>query len=41
MYLSQCAGCDVYHQLVDNLKLIEEYDFRKEVAVEQNEMDTK
>ncbi|KAI5084268.1 hypothetical protein GOP47_0000437 [Adiantum capillus-veneris] len=26
----QCAGCEVYHKLVDNLDLIEEYDFRLE-----------
>ncbi|KAL3690730.1 hypothetical protein R1sor_004381 [Riccia sorocarpa] len=26
----QCAGCEAYHQLVDNLNLIEEFDFRKE-----------
>ncbi|KAI5075739.1 hypothetical protein GOP47_0009815 [Adiantum capillus-veneris] len=26
----QCAGCEVYHKLVDNLGLIEEYDFRLE-----------
>eukprot|EP00246_Nothoceros_aenigmaticus_P014322 TRINITY_DN5375_c0_g1_i1.p1 TRINITY_DN5375_c0_g1~~TRINITY_DN5375_c0_g1_i1.p1 ORF type:complete len:164 (-),score=15.06 TRINITY_DN5375_c0_g1_i1:402-893(-) len=26
----QCAGCEAYHQLVDNLGLIQEYDFRKE-----------
>lgn len=26
----QCAGCEVYHKLVDNLGLIEEYDFRKD-----------
>lgn len=25
----QCAGCDVYHKLVDNLSLIVEYDFRE------------
>ena len=24
----QCSHCDTYHQLVDNLELIEEYDFR-------------
>ncbi|MCO5587025.1 hypothetical protein L7F22_040970 [Adiantum nelumboides] len=26
----QCAGCEAYHKLVDNLGLIEEYDFRLE-----------
>lgn len=26
----QCAGCEVYHKLVDNLGLIEEIDFRLE-----------
>ncbi|MCO5548284.1 hypothetical protein L7F22_001741 [Adiantum nelumboides] len=26
----QCAGCEVYHKLVDNLDLIEEYDYRLE-----------
>ncbi|KAL2650886.1 hypothetical protein R1flu_019014 [Riccia fluitans] len=26
----QCAGCEAYHQLVDNLNLIQEFDFRKE-----------
>eukprot|EP00850_Spirogloea_muscicola_P006492 SM000030S11501 [mRNA] locus=s30:900504:901461:- [translate_table: standard] len=27
----QCQGCKVYHQLVDNLGLIEEYDLRENV----------
>lgn len=26
----QCAGCQKYHKLVDNLGLIVEYDFREE-----------
>ncbi|KAG6549865.1 hypothetical protein Mapa_008847 [Marchantia paleacea] len=28
----QCAGCEAYHQLVDNLNLIQEYDFRKDTV---------
>lgn len=32
--LKQCAGCEAYHQLVDNLNLIQEYDFRNEVGPE-------
>ncbi|CAK9254087.1 unnamed protein product [Sphagnum jensenii] len=28
----QCAGCAAYHQLVDNLNLIEEYDFREDAS---------
>eukprot|EP00250_Pteridium_aquilinum_P020320 c24785_g10_i1 orf=818-1345(-) len=35
----QCAGCDVYHQLVDNLNLIEEYDFRQETNSKADDSD--
>ncbi|KAG0607608.1 hypothetical protein M758_8G042200 [Ceratodon purpureus] len=27
----QCGSCEVYHQLVDNLNLVKEYDFKNEV----------
>jgi protein import protein ZIM17 len=27
-WCTQCAGCEAYHKLVDNLGLIVEYDFR-------------
>ncbi|KAJ7523329.1 hypothetical protein O6H91_04G057200 [Diphasiastrum complanatum] len=26
----QCSGCEVYHKLVDNLHLVQEYDFRND-----------
>ena len=26
----QCEGCEALHQLVDNLGLVTEYDYRKE-----------
>ncbi len=26
----QCGSCSTFHKLVDNLNLIEEYDFREE-----------
>lgn len=25
----QCGGCDAWHELVDNQRLVEEFDFRK------------
>eukprot|EP00271_Cylindrocystis_brebissonii_P004908 TRINITY_DN16831_c0_g1_i1.p1 TRINITY_DN16831_c0_g1~~TRINITY_DN16831_c0_g1_i1.p1 ORF type:complete len:274 (-),score=42.42 TRINITY_DN16831_c0_g1_i1:1149-1970(-) len=31
----QCAQCEVFHQLVDNLGLVVEYDFRKEAELER------
>ncbi|CAN0876629.1 DNL-type zinc finger protein [Linum grandiflorum] len=30
----QCAGCEKYHKLVDNLGLIVEYDLREEIPAE-------
>ncbi|KAH7315410.1 hypothetical protein KP509_21G048100 [Ceratopteris richardii] len=33
----QCAGCEVYHKLVDNLGLVEEYDFRLEKGTEEEQ----
>eukprot|EP00250_Pteridium_aquilinum_P020329 c24785_g6_i1 orf=450-968(-) len=35
----QCGGCDVYHKLVDNLNLIEEYDFRQETDSKADDSD--
>jgi len=35
----QCAGCEAYHQLVDNLNLVQEYDFRNEVVSELGDED--
>ncbi|XP_012081996.1 uncharacterized protein LOC105641948 [Jatropha curcas] len=32
----QCAGCERYHKLADNLGLIIEYDLREEVTAESN-----
>ncbi|BBM97174.1 mitochondrial protein import protein ZIM17 [Marchantia polymorpha subsp. ruderalis] len=32
----QCAGCEAYHQLVDNLNLIQEYDFRKDTGTDES-----
>lgn len=41
----QCAGCEKYHQLVDNLGLIKEYDLKEErrkdaLAADGQEEDT-
>lgn len=33
----QCAGCEAYHQLVDNLNLIQEYDFRKDTGTDESQ----
>ncbi|KAK3020783.1 hypothetical protein RJ639_045855 [Escallonia herrerae] len=30
----QCSGCFKHHQLVDNLGLVVEYDFREDISVE-------
>ncbi|KAG6759693.1 mitochondrial protein import protein ZIM17 isoform X1 [Populus alba] len=32
----QCAGCERYHKLVDNLGLVVEYDLREEISAESN-----
>ncbi|XP_050225746.1 uncharacterized protein LOC126675186 [Mercurialis annua] len=32
----QCAGCEKYHKLADNLGLVVEYDLREEVSSESN-----
>ncbi|KAB5538268.1 hypothetical protein DKX38_015801 [Salix brachista] len=32
----QCAGCERYHKLADNLGLVVEYDFREEISAESN-----
>eukprot|EP00258_Populus_trichocarpa_P050173 XP_024466192.1 uncharacterized protein LOC7489384 isoform X1 [Populus trichocarpa] len=34
--MPQCAGCERYHKLADNLGLIVEYDLREEISAESN-----